>query len=91
MTGYMCGILPRIQAPGLKKLVIAPQLDPLNRVKSAQAYYDSAYGRITSGWKITETGAEFRVTLPAGVQATLHYQGTDFPLTTGENKLSWPE
>lgn len=67
MYRYMCGVNPREDVPGYKKFVVKPYVD--SRFKYAQMIYDSASGRIESGWKKTETGYEFQVVVPFDTEA----------------------
>lgn len=67
MYRYMCGVNPREDAPGYKKFVVKPYVD--SRFEYAQMTYDSASGKIESGWKKTETGYEFHVVVPFDTEA----------------------
>ena len=39
---------------------------------SAEGYYDSMYGRISSAWKVEGTTLTYRATVPANTTATLY-------------------
>ena len=39
---------------------------------SAEGYYDSMYGRISSAWKVDGTTLTYRATVPANTTATLY-------------------
>ena len=67
MYRYMCGILPKEEAPGFKKVMIRPMPDA--RFDHACARYASAAGKYVSGWKKTETGMEYKVTVPFDAEA----------------------
>ena len=62
MYRYMCGINPDEREVGFRKFVIKPYPD--SRFEYAKADYRSVYGLIESGWKKTETGWQFQVTVP---------------------------
>lgn len=59
----MCGI----QMAGENAFRIAPQ--PGGHFTEAKATYDSVFGKVESGWKKTEQGMEFTVTIPANCHA----------------------
>ena len=60
----------RSEAPGYRKLCVAPVLDPW--LEWARVRYDSAAGRIVSAWqKTTEGGARFEIEVPCGVPARI--------------------
>ena len=65
---YAAGIDTTLDAPGFKQIVIHPHLD--SRMPSMRGEYDSAYGKIVSGWK-NEPGQAFqlKVTIPANTSA----------------------
>ena len=59
----MCGI----RAAGENRFAIAPR--PGGRFTRAKAAYVSVYGRVESGWRKTDAGIEFTVTIPANCTA----------------------
>ena len=67
MYRYMCGILPKEDAPGFKRVTIRPMPDA--RFGRARAWYNSAAGKYVSGWKQTATGMEYEVTGPFDADA----------------------
>ncbi len=67
MYRYMCGILPREEAPGFKRVTIRPMPDA--RFDHACARYNSAAGKYVSGWKKTDAGMEYEVTVPFDAEA----------------------
>ncbi|HUA14733.1 MAG TPA: family 78 glycoside hydrolase catalytic domain [Verrucomicrobiae bacterium] len=67
---YAAGIDATPEAPGFKKIVIHPHLDP--RMTAARAEYESAYGKIVSDWHSTGDGHfDLNVTIPANTSATV--------------------
>jgi alpha-L-rhamnosidase len=67
MYRYMCGIQPKEEAPGFKRVLLRPMPDA--RFDHASAWYNSAAGKYVSGWKKTETGMEYEVTVPFDAEA----------------------
>lgn len=67
MYRYMCGILPKEDAPGFKRVTIRPMPDA--RFGRARAWYNSAAGKYVSGWKQTASGMEYEVTVPFDAEA----------------------
>ncbi|MHB8961542.1 MAG: alpha-L-rhamnosidase-related protein, partial [Saccharofermentanales bacterium] len=65
----MCGINPVESAPGYKKIIFAPNPDPL--ISQARASFESASGYIFSGWEYTEGGLRYSCRVPLGSTATL--------------------
>lgn len=59
----MCGIC----VEGGNRFTIVPR--PGGHFTHAKAEYDSVYGRVSSGWRKTEGGMEFTVTVPANCAA----------------------
>lgn len=59
----MCGI----RVDGENRFAITPR--PGGHFTHAKAEYDSVYGRVSSGWRKTEGGTEFTVTVPANCTA----------------------
>lgn len=49
------------------QIMIKPQVNPL--MKHAYAKYESPYGMIESGWKYTEKGIDYKVSIPANTKA----------------------
>lgn len=67
MYRYMCGINPDEKKSGFREFVIKPYTD--NRLEAAKADYQSVFGVIESGWKKTDTGWQFKVTVPFDTKA----------------------
>jgi len=67
---YMCGINTVEEAPGFKKIKLAPK--PYGRIKYAKASLYSASGYIESGWKINEDGSlRFTFNVPFNTTAVV--------------------
>ena len=67
MYRYMCGINPVEECPGFKKARIAPYTDA--RFRYVSGSYDSASGLYKSGWKYTEEGIVYNITVPFDCEA----------------------
>lgn len=59
----MCGI----RVAGENRFTVAPR--PGGHFTHAKAAYVSVYGRVESGWRRTDAGMEFTVTVPANCTA----------------------
>lgn len=59
----MCGI----RVEGKNRFAVVPR--PGGHFTHARAAYVSVYGRVESGWRKTDAGIEFTVTIPAGCTA----------------------
>ncbi len=70
MMAYSLGI--QRDEPGFKKFVLQPEPDPTGAMTSAEGYYDSMYGRISSAWKVDGKVLSYRATVPANTSATLY-------------------
>jgi alpha-L-rhamnosidase len=67
---YVAGIDTTPDAPGFREIVIHPHLDA--RMPSAQAEYESVYGKISSQWSAPADGPfTLRVTIPPNTKATV--------------------
>jgi alpha-L-rhamnosidase len=74
----VCGI----RTDGENHFLIAPQ--PGGSLTYASASYQSAYGRVESKWKKTDSGHSFAVTVPANCEATVQLpDGSRYPQTAG--------
>jgi len=58
--------------PGFRTFILQPEPDPTGVMTSAEGYYDSMYGRISSAWKIEAGRITYRATVPANTSATLY-------------------
>lgn len=72
MMGYSLGIQRDEQSPGFKHVLLRPEYDPTGQMSYAKGYYDSMYGRIESGWKVTAKTLTYTTSLPANTTATLY-------------------
>ncbi len=70
MMAYSLGI--QRDEPGFRKFILQPEPDPTGGMTSAEGYYDSAYGRISSAWKVDGRSLTYRATVPANTTATLY-------------------
>jgi len=83
----VAGIRPVADAPGFRKILLAPAWDI--DLKSAKASVESRYGTITSDWKKTGNTVEWKVSIPVGTSAdlvlpegrTITYNSGDYTLT----------
>ena len=65
---YAAGIDTTTDAPGFKQIIIHPHLD--SQMPSAQAEYDSVYGKIISDWSGKPSGPfSLRITVPPNTTA----------------------
>jgi alpha-L-rhamnosidase len=80
MYRYVAGINPDEKCPGFKHILLNPNPDfrptflpeGQQRIKQAEASYDSYYGMIRSAWKIESNGSvKYDITIPANTTATL--------------------
>lgn len=69
MYRYCAGINAVEEAPGYKKIRIAPL--PNDRLEYASASIDSQYGRITSGWKLENGRISITVEVPFNTEAEI--------------------
>jgi alpha-L-rhamnosidase len=60
----------RSDAPGFRKIVIAPQ--PMGDLTWAKGHYDSIYGRIVSDWKRDANQLTMDITIPVNTTATIY-------------------
>ena len=65
------GIRPNPAGPGFKKFILAPQPDPATGLTEAEGWYDTAYGRIVSQWKVESGRMRFDCTVPPNTSATV--------------------
>jgi alpha-L-rhamnosidase len=84
---YAAGIDTTPDAPGFKRIVIHPHLDP--RIPSLHGEYDSAYGKIVSDWK-AEAGQPFQlsVTIPANTSAKVVLPAAEGQTVTLDSKTA---
>jgi alpha-L-rhamnosidase len=69
MMAYSLGI--QRDEPGFRRFILQPEPDPTGVMTSAEGYYESMYGRISSAWRVSGTLLTYRATVPANTTATL--------------------
>ncbi len=74
LYGVVAGIRPDPDEPGFKHILISPE--PGGGLTHARAELDSMYGRIESGWEITEDGFKLQVVIPPNTHATVRLPRT---------------
>jgi alpha-L-rhamnosidase len=68
---YVAGIDATVSAPGFKKVVVHPHLDP--RLTSSKAEYDSIYGKISTEWVNSDGGPfQLKLRIPANTSADVY-------------------
>jgi alpha-L-rhamnosidase len=72
--------------PGYTTLRIAPVLPSC--LQHARGKRVLPTGEVRVAWQKKDGAAEFTVTVPEGVPAVLVFNGTEYPLTAGENRIS---
>ena len=81
MYRNMCGINPSEEAPGFKRVKLAPEPD--RRVGMASASVDSPAGRYESTWRYGEDGSvNYTFTVPFDGQADVTLYGADLKQVT---------
>ena len=87
----MCGLNPLAEAPGFRKVRIAPQ--PNGRLQYALARFDSPVGMYESGWEIKPDGElSIRVVVPFGGEAEIvlpHSDRAPFTVTRGTHVFTY--
>ncbi len=74
MIAYSLGI--QRDEPGFRTFILQPEPDPTGVMTSAEGYYDSMYGRISSAWRVDGGLLTYRATVPANTTATLYLPTT---------------
>ncbi|MNP26495.1 Bacterial alpha-L-rhamnosidase [compost metagenome] len=69
MYRNMCGINPLEEAPGFRKIRLAPQ--PNRQLDYAKAVLDTAAGRYESGWSYEDNRLRYQFRIPFHAQAGL--------------------
>lgn len=74
MVNHSLGIQRDENHPGFKHFILNPVADPDGKMKFAEGYYDSYYGRIESKWSYSDNLKKITYTfnIPANTSATLH-------------------
>jgi alpha-L-rhamnosidase len=70
MFSHSLGIQRDEDNPGYKHIILQPKVG--GEMKFANGYFESPYGKITSGWEKTANGYIYRVAIPANTTATLY-------------------
>jgi len=66
----VAGIQPDPAQPGYRHIVLRPR--PGGRLTWAKASYETPYGTVSSHWRRTDAGLEWRVTVPPNTTATAY-------------------
>jgi alpha-L-rhamnosidase len=72
MFSHSLGIQRDEDNPGYKHIIIQPKVG--GQMTFANGYFESPYGKISSGWEKTSKGYIYRVTIPANTTASLNLQ-----------------
>lgn len=72
MFSHSLGIQRDEDHPAYKHIILQPKVG--GDLKYADGYFESPYGVISSGWKKTDTGYIYKVTIPANTSASLTLQ-----------------
>ncbi len=98
MFSGMCGIMPDEEAPGFGHFILRPTPDlrgaeeipaGQERIKQARASYDSAAGRIESGWALANGRYVYRFDIPEGASARVELPVGDSTATITLNGLEY--
>ncbi|MDR1171425.1 MAG: glycoside hydrolase family 78 protein [Bacteroidales bacterium] len=80
MFSHSLGIQRDDNKPGYKHIILQPKVG--GEMTFATGYFESPYGRITSGWEKTAAGYIYRVTIPANTTASLNLTASDIGKVT---------
>jgi len=72
MMACSLGIQPDETSPGFKHFILKPEPDPTGEMTFAEGFFDSAYGRIESAWKVDGEMLIYKATVPPNTTATLY-------------------
>ncbi len=78
----VAGIRPN--APGFRRVLIAPHLGGLQSLDAAMPWGDSA---ISVSYRRGQDGVHAKFDLPAGLQGSLEWQGKELPLHSGSQEM----
>jgi len=67
---HLAGIRPETEAPGFKKIILAPM--PPEGLDWAKASLNTVYGRVSSQWRKHNNSVEFEFEIPANTTAEFH-------------------
>ena len=83
---YVAGL--QLVEPGWRRFRVAPR--PGGGITRARTHHDSPHGRIAVGWRLTDSGGELDVAVPAGTEAELALpDGRSEGLQPGEHRRRW--
>jgi alpha-L-rhamnosidase len=82
---YLLGIRQKEGTAGYGDLVIAPQA--LSKCDRMAGSMETPNGRVSVAYQKKNADIAFTITLPPHTQAILRYNGTDYPLSQGKNKI----
>jgi alpha-L-rhamnosidase len=67
---YLAGLRPDPEKPGYKHIILKPEV--VGDLSSARGTHRSPYGLIVSDWHKTNTGLDWRVTIPPNTASTIY-------------------
>jgi len=73
---------------GYKKILIKPYV--VDSLKTAGAYLDTYYGRISSSWKIDTAGIAMETTVPANTTAVIYFPSDKNVSLNGKREFNEP-
>lgn len=68
----VAGIMPVMEEPGFKKIIIEPHVG--GTLTYSKADYESLYGKISCEWKRSDSGVEYSIEIPANTSAVIRLQ-----------------
>jgi alpha-L-rhamnosidase len=86
LYAYAAGIQYDEAQPGFKHFYLRPYLS--ETMSHLDCSYDSPYGKISSGWSLTDGKAVYKATVPCNTTATLVLQGSGWSAPDGASLLS---
>ena len=78
--GYLAGIRPTMEAPGFKKVIIAPM--PVGDLTFVKASTETLYGTVASEWKKSGDSFTLTVKIPANTTAEVSMPATESSIIT---------
>ena len=82
--GYLAGIRPTMEAPGFKKVIIAPM--PVGDLTFVKASTETLYGTVASEWEKGDESFSLTVTIPANTTAEVSMPATESSVITESGK-----
>lgn len=86
---YLLGIRQTEDSCGYSKLVISPQA--VSKFGRMSGSIQTPHGTVALSYEKEKGSVLFRISIPAGCQATFRLDSHERPLLTGENRFSIPE